>query len=697
MATLKEPVATASPKYPESSFPSQFYVSSPLFSIDYQKKEESNLLPGFKGDALMNTITSVASTPYIDDHKVIHNVSYHTGSADTELLKPESHLANGLVNLNDHASYSMAVSQNIRSKGQIIELLKSKTALLNREQKPISPKSEHTTSPNNLPLIKSQFCPGLTLSEPPRSPGFLIQRKMSPELGFVNSTKKEPIRHVQTVQSTAKNVQTKSRWDAYLPSYLPKEPPDLDNTEHNKNTSDLQPVIEDLKEGGDVNRNQYNKDDTNIPQVPASLGISSSPISESSVTKQPHSSTVIESSSVNIDNNTDVLSVDSIQNSDCVMLDAFNANPSKSNKFPVADNLEAFCHHSQNERCSIRSSENSSDGELGDPAKQFIQVDFNVLDIQDFSDTDDGECRADSALPQRLCLKAEREDSVEKIGEDKTCINEGKDNMQPALLQGNNVDCTLQSCDKMSEEAKEDVAKCNFLSEYSEAAFVDVMVEANAIGTQNSDTHTGLDYIGTDLLKVNDIDCGMNKYHTRTSRLQTKAISYVHPHSNISFMDKNNKGVVAGKNNSQLPSVHICDDMAVVSPLLAAEKSKSSDGFPRYIANKHDAVPERSYDRPRAHPLDCETFSDETQMHRDELEDIMGAPEALNELTEENEKNFSASGLPKLTNDFSLLRSLTEHSTALESLQMIEESAGLSSQRGTLPEKHIFIEEPKGY
>ncbi|XP_015267362.1 PREDICTED: protein ZGRF1 [Gekko japonicus] len=691
MATVKEPVATASPKCPESSFPSQFYVCSPLFSAPYQKKEEANLLPVFKGDALMSSstesITSVSFMPYPDHHKVVQNVSYCTGSADPEHLKPESHLDNGLVNLNYNAMNSVAVSQNIRSKGQIIELLKSKTPLFSTEQKhSMSPECERASTLNNLPLTTSQFPPeSLPLSEPSRSTDFLIQQKMSPVLGSVNSTKKESTEHIQGVPSTAKNVQTKSRWDAYLPSHVSEEPPDLNDTGHNdKLVSDLQPVIKDLKEGGDDTRNQY-KVDTNIPQIPSSLGISSSPISKTFVTKQPHSSIVIESC-MNIGNKSEV-----------VLLEALDANLSKSNEYPVAANLEAFCHQSQNEPCSVISSENFSDGELGDPAKQFIQVNFDVLDIQDFSDTEDGECHADSVLSQQLArLKAEREVSVEKISEEKACITEGKDSMQSAFLQGSNMNCTSQSCDKMFEDAKKYVAKCNFRSEYSEATFVDDIVGSNAIGAENSDTHTGLDYIGRNWLMVNDVGCGMNKKcPTQTSHLQTKVISYVHPHSNISFMDKNNKGIEAGRNNSQLPSVHICDDMALVSPILTVEESNSSsDGFPQYIANKHDAAPESSYDRPRAHPLDCEPFSDETQMCKEELEDIIGPPEAFNEFIEENEKNSSASSLPKLTNGFCLLRSLTEHSTALESLQMIEESPGLSYQRGTLTEKHISKEGP---
>nr|XP_056711498.1 protein ZGRF1 [Euleptes europaea] len=683
MATVKEPIAVAPPKCPESSFPSQFYVSSPLFSVAYQKKEETNLLPVFKGDAIMNTsdtesITSVASTPYIDDHKMIHNLSHSTG---TDHLKPESHLGNGLANLNYHASNSMAVSQNIRSKGEIISLLKSKTTLLSREQKySISPECEHTTSLNNLPLLTSDFHPeDLPLSEPSRSTDFLFQQKMAPVLGSVNSTHKGPTEHVQAVHSTARNVQAKSRWDAYLPSHVSEEP-DVDDAEHNdENVSDLQPIIKDLKEDSGANREQYNKDDTNIAQIPASLRFSSSPISESSITEQPHSSIVIESN-MNIGNDTEVVSLGSIQNLNCIMLKAFDANLFKSNKHPTADNLDTCCHQSQNAPCSVISSENFSDGRTygapDDPAKQFIEVNFNVLDVQDFSDTENGECHAESPLSQRLvCLKAVRKASVEKISEEKTGVAEGKDNMQSAFLQDSNVNRSLQSCD-MSEDAKKDVTKCNFLSEYSQATLVNEIVGASAIGAQNIDTYKGLDCIGRDLLN---------------------GVSYFHPHSNTSFMDKNNKGIEVRGNNLQLPSVHICDDMELASPLQALEKNSSSDGFPRYITDKHDA-PESSYARPSTHPLDCETFSDEPQTHKDELEDIISASEAFYEFTEENEKNssvVSSSSLPKLTNGFSLLRALTEHSTTLESLQMIKESTGISCERGILSERDTSKEGPK--
>ncbi|XP_048365205.1 protein ZGRF1 isoform X2 [Sphaerodactylus townsendi] len=671
MATMEKPIAMASPKCPESLFPSQFCLSSPLFSVAYRNKNETNLLPVFKGDATMNSsdiesITSVVSPPYIDDHKMLQNLSH---PADAEHLKPESQLDNGLFNLNYHASNSVAVSQNNRSKGQIIALLESKTALLGREQKhSIVPDCEHDASLNYL--IKSDYHPeGLPLSESSRNIDF--QQKMAPVLGSVNGPSKESTRHVQVVCSTAKNVQTKSRWDAYLPSCVPEGPPDLDGTELNdKDVSDLQPIVKDLKEGGGANRDQYNM--VNMVQIPA-LGISSSPINESSVTEHPQSSMMVESS-MNTGNYTEAVSFDSIQNSNCITLEAFDANHFKSNNRPTADNLEAFCHQSQSDPSSLISSENVSDGwaygELDDPAKQFIQVNFNVLDMQDFSDTENEECHADPSFSQR-------DVSVEKISEKKTCTAEGDDNMWSAFLQDSSVNCALQSCDKSSEDAKKDETKCNFLSEYSQATLVDEMVGANAIGAHDIDIHKGL-------------DC--------TGRGSLSGISHVHPHSNTAFMGKNSKSIVVGGNNSQLSSVHLCDDMTLASPFLTLEKSNCSGGFPQYIAGKYDAAPERSYDRPGTHPVDCEAFSNEPQMHKDEQEDMLSASEAFDESTEENEKNspaVSSSNLPKRTNGFSLLRSLTEHSTALESLQMIEGSPDISCERGILAEQHRSSEGPR--
>ncbi|XP_048365207.1 protein ZGRF1 isoform X4 [Sphaerodactylus townsendi] len=199
MATMEKPIAMASPKCPESLFPSQFCLSSPLFSVAYRNKNETNLLPVFKGDATMNSsdiesITSVVSPPYIDDHKMLQNLSH---PADAEHLKPESQLDNGLFNLNYHASNSVAVSQNNRSKGQIIALLESKTALLGREQKhSIVPDCEHDASLNYL--IKSDYHPeGLPLSESSRNIDF--QQKMAPVLGSVNGPSKESTRHVQYI------------------------------------------------------------------------------------------------------------------------------------------------------------------------------------------------------------------------------------------------------------------------------------------------------------------------------------------------------------------------------------------------------------------------------------------------------------------------------------------------------------------
>ncbi|XP_062991801.1 5'-3' DNA helicase ZGRF1 [Elgaria multicarinata webbii] len=686
-----EAIVSSTSKGPHSSFPSQFYISSPLFSMPY-KKEEINLLQNFNRDAF---------TPCADEHKVVQSRNHSTDGADAEYIKPEFQLDNKMFKSNYCANNAGAVSPNLRSKAQIL-------ALLNREQKPLKAVGEETTaSLKNLSLtfIKSKYNQeGLPLSVPSRSPVSLFKEKISPLQGCTMNTNKETTELIEPL-NTEKNVQTKSRWEAYMPSCLAKESPDIDDSEHHgNNASSLKPVKKDLKEDAPVTRIHYSEDNKWIVQVPVSLESNISLVNKRSVKKQPH--TFVPTESIMSKEDTEVVSsFNSIHYSNCTNASkTFEDKLPKSNKHTTIGNLQ---NESDKMVCSEPFSNDSVYEVLGDSDKQFTEVNFNLLETLDFSDTEEGELHVNSMLSQRSRLFKEETEKQLEVNVQKNCdvkasSSEGKDNVQSAFQQDRDIihiseSQPLQFCDEISVEPnkmKENDVITNSVKtlQHSEATIVDEKIKANAIDIQNVD-----DYRGTsrDLLMENDVDCDVSdsEYHNQTTQLRkNNMIPYVPIISNGYFMDENDGAVMeVGADNSQPSSTGICDN---VKPLAFPEKYNCSDNFLQHASSKQYSAPEKNYDldfRPSTHPLNCE-ISDKTEMSKNELENAACVLDFFHKFNEDTEKDSiyvkssdDSSKSPPLEDGFRLLRSLTEHSTALESLQMIEES--IPYQRERLREK----------
>ncbi|XP_061441327.1 protein ZGRF1 isoform X3 [Rhineura floridana] len=703
MTTMEASAAVISPSSmaPHSYFPSQFYVNSPLFSVPYKKNEEIDLHFNFSrntfiaNDRNAHSVTSLAFTPYVNDNKVVQSRNHSTDGADAEYLETGIELDNGTVNSNYHASTNVAVLQNVRSKAQIL-------SLLNGEGKHFKvPEDETTASLENVPLtiMKSEFHQKCQLlSEPSRSRESFFKEKIVPLSGSTNNTTKETIKYTVPPHFSEKNVQTKSRWDAYLPSSLTEKSNKDDGEYSNKNVSDL------LKDNGTDNRSQYREDHK---KMPASLEISIS-----SVKIQPCS--IVPPESIRRkENDTEALpSVGSMNYSNCInALKMFEDKHPTFNKYTLIDNLNGFCQQSQNESypitCSEMNSANSAEGEFGD--KQLTEVNFSLLDKLEFSDTEDGKLHMNSTLSQgSVCSKedteAQLEISVQKNCDMKACSSEGKGNVQPAFLQDRGVnyvsECQrVQFHEEISEKPnkiEENHVTLPFLKklQHSKATIINEKIEANAISIQNIGDQRDL---GTDLLTVNNMDCEVNnsEHHNPTTHLGKGNVPAV---LSSCFMDKSNeRGIEVGADSLQPSSIDICDNMKQSNYLLAfTEKYNISHGFPQYILDKHDAASEKNYldFRPITHPFNCGTSSDESQMSKNEFENAVDSLNFLYKSNEDNKKDsicvkasVDSSSLPQLVNGFSLLKSLTEHSTALESLQMIEENT-LSLQKEKQRKKH---------
>ncbi|XP_039242571.1 protein ZGRF1 [Pipra filicauda] len=112
----------------QGTFPSQFYVTSPLFSTIRKEDADTNLSAGFQEDGCRDndrdhgSVSSLLSAPFLDRCE-----GTEKQSSAQFLVKPESPLLTGQTGPG-------AVSHNIRSTAQIIALLKSKPAQGQGEQ-----------------------------------------------------------------------------------------------------------------------------------------------------------------------------------------------------------------------------------------------------------------------------------------------------------------------------------------------------------------------------------------------------------------------------------------------------------------------------------------------------------------------------------------------------------------------------------
>ncbi|NXG65632.1 ZGRF1 protein, partial [Hemiprocne comata] len=119
----------------QGTFPSKFYVTSPLFSTIGRQDETTNLSADFHEGACVDnggehvSLSSLLSAQLLDRCEATEKPNSHWS-----IVKPESPLTAGDAQSSGQTAGYGAVSHNIRSTAQIIALLKSKPAQGCREQ-----------------------------------------------------------------------------------------------------------------------------------------------------------------------------------------------------------------------------------------------------------------------------------------------------------------------------------------------------------------------------------------------------------------------------------------------------------------------------------------------------------------------------------------------------------------------------------
>nr|XP_032625623.1 protein ZGRF1 isoform X2 [Chelonoidis abingdonii] len=772
MMPMEDDAAIISPtsKWSQSSFPSQLHITSPLFSTICKKDAETNLPSRSNNDACTSSdrdgmsVSSLVSTSYIGIPKeMIHN-------------RNQSISISGQMESNCQTINGVAVSQNLRSKAEIIALLKSKPTQLCKEQKP------------------SEITECFSGDQPSENTGILFKRKSETLSGHMDNSDRESAKNIQHQYTTEKTI-THNHWDVYMLPNSAELSCDKEVTvrRHDKTsnlgldlqdpynpkasqfmTAFVQPVEKELNysrmELTDHER-QYSWDCKTVSQASASSRTdwaTQLPTINESFGKDQPNTCVLSESNINKECNIQfVSSSEDVYSRSTNGSITFETNLPKSNENVVTESLKdskVSSAQSQSEplpRINSASVVNESRisghvtwagsgaiseeltvcEDVSDQAEQFMEINFNLLDAFDFSDTEDkvvcesnmfsqgSACLTKGAMAQNGERRVHRNCEVmlhsneEGVVKYSTVLGERDDNEIRESLPLKLGDETCEGCDKSVKDA------LTPLIELGQSGAENIIEGMNA-STLNTETPSSKkDLSFSPVCTVSDLivnkKCSNDFVHSRVSNYEcdtrnnkfekTEIISYVPATLQTSVMDKNpEKDVVhLGGTNSQDSTLENYlgasgDDMKPISPLQALSlKACNSDDLCQYITGKYCTAFDKEHtrvSRTATYPLTKRhSTSKEAGIGETEFENGLSIMPSIHEAREGERMGTdclkhlaqidNSSGLPQLANDITLLRSLTEHKTALESLQMMEDNNGLLYQRETTKEKSEPAEE----
>ncbi|NXU18251.1 ZGRF1 protein, partial [Pardalotus punctatus] len=574
----------------QGSFPSQFYISSPLFSTIRKKDAETNPSAGFleqgcrASDREHMSVSSLLSAPFKDRCEETEKQI-----PDQSVVKPGSPVITG------HTGPG-AVSHHIRSTAQIIALLKSKPAQGHREQTPgVTGCLSRFQAAENADLYEKKS-PVL-----PAFPG-------DPAKGLVPDTQ-----HLPFMQRT---VNDKKDW----------------NAERLPNSAEQPCGEEDTGQGQDKKVNTLSQDlqdhwNTNSCFLP-----------ESTVSRMSDSQFVPSSGDI-----------------------ACSASPTTLENNPFGyrqhSGTDSLRENSSVKMQSELHPRENSEGVSSDPE---LPGDVTLTEAgigeEEFS-LHGKDCSPDAALRPRSCCKVETHSNNEV-----KCSHFDGDGGAPPQLCDNDARRTAEDSANQTRTGVELSGDGHNIEEINESQ---LSFEATN-NEEDLDGCAALTINGTSRIKKyhSDLlpgDTNVNECHPESSVFEaTGSIPGISPSRMVSAMDKKSEEGVTQLGCMESPDAasERCwgaksDDIKPGSPLLA-------------LSQKSDPLA-TGYSSPE------ETAVGETELEY--AESITASPETIGvDCLKCTAVAEDSSGLRDLVNDIALLRALTEHSTALESLQKMEEN-----------------------
>ncbi|NXN63221.1 ZGRF1 protein, partial [Himantopus himantopus] len=622
----------------QGPFPSKFYVTSPLFSTICKKDAETNLSADFHEDACTDnerehmSLSSLLSAPFLDRYEETEKQN-----SDQSTVKPEFPVITGHTAPSGQRAGHGAVSHTIRSTAQIIALLKSKPTQGCREQT----KSE-------VPECLSRF-------QASENTDSIYNQKSTILPAFSGNPAKRLIQSVQHPPFTKGTVNDKKGRNAEMLLNSAEAPCDKEVTgqTHVKKANNLSQDLQDAS-------------DTNGCVLP-----------ESTIRRMSDSQFVASSGDV---------------------------SPSAS---PITfENLSRYREHSvtnglkENSSVKLQSELQPRQNSERVPSDLELSVDVTLTETGIGEDT-----AQNAALGRHSCCEAvtHRKNEVRR-----STFDEGNDANRcaegvPSQLSDSNVGDTGKIEEDSANQTRIEVELLG------DGHKVKEMNESQlSIGATNNKkdldgcaarTINGVSWIKSKHSDLLPGDTNVNECHPITSMFEkTESVPCVSTSRITSAVEKRTEEDVIQLGCMKAPDADSerfwgtkSDDIKPGSPLLAlSRKSDPVYGSCQYIAEDHEKVfgispkEDTVISRSSICPLGKGYSSpEETAVGETEFENV----ETVNAFCEARKGERigmdclkctamaeNSPDLPDLVNNIALLRALTQHRTALESLQKMEEN-----------------------
>ncbi|NXM67360.1 ZGRF1 protein, partial [Serilophus lunatus] len=610
----------------QGTFPSTFYTSSPLFSTVYTKEAGMNPFPGFQG--------SEACRDSDREHVSVSSSLLSAPSADRWEGTEEQSSAQFVVEagppLLAGQTGPRAVSHSIRSTAQIIALLKSKPARGHGEQTPAATDClSRVQAAGNVGLYDKNS------TAPPALSG-------GPAKGLVPNIQYLPF---------AKGIVNDKDWDAEMPRNSAEQPCDEEATgeRRDKKVNNLSQDFQDL----------CNTKTCLLPE-PTPSRMSDSQLVPSSGDISPSASPT-----------------------------TFVNNPFGYREHSGTEDLRE--NSSVKMQGELQPRQNSG----GVPSGPELSRDVTLSAAGVVEEESKGEDVAQNAAQRpHSCCEGERHSRNEL-----SCSTFDRES------EGN--DCTggilSELCENSVRNVRRTASQPRTEGEFSGEIYGSPLSIEGTSSKEDLDgsaapTISGTSLIGKQHPALLPGDANVKECHSGTSMFEaTERTSGVSPLRVVSAMDKSARGVahLGCRESPDVGSGHLwgmrSDDIKPGSPLLPlSQKSDLGGGSFQHtaegpkifgISHMEDTLISRS----SMHPLGTGHSSpEETATGGNEFENAEStnaSPEACRgervgvDCLECTAVAEDSSGLPALVNDIALVRALTQHSTALESLQKMEENS----------------------
>uniref|UniRef100_A0A8D2E277 Zinc finger GRF-type containing 1 n=1 Tax=Sciurus vulgaris TaxID=55149 RepID=A0A8D2E277_SCIVU len=720
-----ESAASLEYKEPGPTFFSPFYNIPPLFSTVGKKdinnipRNSENIVTyniGERNDMTSSSVVSASS--FMINPEMLAEENYFCSPISTESQHSDSSLANEPLRRDNLALHYPGVSQNIRSKAQILALLKSKSTNMHKDLN-----SEMTRL---LPQVQPQRSSNI-----PANPKYLIQLEACAEMKSTDQHQSE---------NTMRN---KSRWAMYLSSQSPpvhsstiegsniEWKPEAQEDDINLNLKDLL-VQERMQDFETCDEKEKDNEDQPVDNTDQSwnqeekveiLSFCESSSLLGSCSSADNNGLLSES---NIQGNNEIPSNQNdkvcMEGSVCIGESAQVVNActtQQEHKQPVSSLLES--EHLQIEsflsnksrisdgvpdvfsKNSIDSeSLNSVHGSLSNVTEPFLEINFNLSNFET-SDTEtesqeDNKISQDSERWVKEILAHDGNLCVQKRSEDTSCQEIGSECL-PLLTSIDSRPTDIfpikesisQFCDKTCVGFDMGPYKDGNTGKEIEEEYINTLSNFDSSLDWNDDVYVDNKEDANNSIKKLEINCDFASVSYKSKGINMNlhfpqfldTVTNQSPKNDALFSeDVQPQTFILGSDLDK-------SDEQILPPISSSDKSTQLlTTNQEYVAcDRFDTQDSNSFFYPlgKKHPIskDSEVYipksEDSGRIRKLPHDHIEVATARKSKQYWNNSRNSSLSGV---INNISLLKSLSEHSTALESLEILKKRNIAFQQQG---------------